>query len=82
MPNDYGQRKQRPQYFEAILLANKEPVEYEKSVPVQIKYRKEGIKNNKEQLIGKLITSQIVSQIASQKELIRTAILNVKMQNA
>ena len=56
VPNDYAMKDNtKTTFFEAILLANKQPVEYEKSVPVQIKYRKES--KSKDNLIGKLITS-------------------------
>ena len=50
---------------------------YEQKAPVQIKYRKER-KQDKDQLMSKILKSQMFTQIASQKELIRTAIQNVK----
>jgi hypothetical protein len=50
-------------------------------VPVQIKF-KVGKKQKQDKLIGKLIASQLTSQIASQKELIRTAIQNVKAMSS
>ena len=39
VPNEYGQKKNTITFFQAILLANSQPIPYEKSVPVQIKYR-------------------------------------------
>ncbi len=57
VPNNYNDKQSSKIYFyEAILLANKEPVEYEKSVPVQIKYLKDS-KKNKDNIVGKLLIS-------------------------
>jgi len=57
VPNNYNDKQSSKIYFyEAILLANKEPVEYEMSVPVQIKYLKDS-KKNKDNIVGKLLIS-------------------------
>lgn len=71
--NNHGEKNRTFQFFEAIILAGNVTVPYEQKAPVQIKYRKDG-KKDKDQLMSKILKSQIFSQIASQKELIRTAI--------
>lgn len=65
-------------FFEAVLLVNQGPDT--KKAPVQISYQK--IAQMKDQLIGKMITSQILSQVQEKKDQIGEAIKKVKLQPA